>query len=88
MELAIPNIDFCPRGTGKSYLIKERYKDSIYIDLLESETYRRLLAKPERLEEFLVGDKNLPIIIDEIQRVPNLLNEIHRLIENKKLNFI
>jgi len=79
---------FGPRGTGKSSLIKEKYPNSIYIDLLESETYRRLLAKPERITEYLVGRKDLPIIIDEIQRVPNLLNEVHRLIENEKLHFI
>lgn len=79
---------FGPRGTGKSYLIKERYPDSIYIDLLESETYRLLLAKPERIKEYIVGPQNLPIVIDEIQRIPNLLNEVHRLIENEKLNFV
>lgn len=79
---------FGPRGTGKSSLIKERYPDSIYIDLLESETYRRLLARPERISEYIYNNHEQPIIIDEIQRIPNLLNEVHRLIENEKLNFI
>ena len=79
---------FGPRGTGKSSLIKERYPNSIYIDLLESETYRRLLAKPERISEYLFNNQEQPIIIDEIQRIPSLLNEVHRLIESEKLNFI
>ncbi|EKD99848.1 MAG: hypothetical protein ACD_22C00166G0014 [uncultured bacterium] len=79
---------FGPRGTGKSYLIRDKYKDSVYIDLLESDTYRRLLAKPERLSEYVVNNKGLPIIIDEVQRIPNLLNEVHRLIENEKLIFV
>ncbi|MBU1104450.1 ATP-binding protein [Candidatus Parcubacteria bacterium] len=79
---------FGPRGTGKSYLIKERYPKSVYIDLLESDTYRQLLAKPERLREYATLNKNLPVVIDEIQRVPNLLNEVHRLIENEKINFV
>lgn len=79
---------FGPRGTGKSYLIKDLYPNSTYIDLLESETYRRLLAKPERIAEYLTLPKELPVIIDEIQRVPNLLNEVHRLIENEKYQFV
>ena len=79
---------FGPRGVGKSLLIRSLYPNSIYIDLLESETYRRLLAKPERLVEYLVYDNDLPIVIDEVQRIPNLLNEVHRLIENKGLKFV
>ena len=79
---------FGPRGTGKSSLIKKLYPESIYIDLLESETYRRLLSNPERISEYLIKNTNLPIIIDEIQRIPNLLNEVHRLIENEKLHFV
>jgi uncharacterized protein len=82
---------FGPRGTGKSYLIRENYKDSIYIDLLESETYRRLLARPDRLEEYISVNRNNPdrhVIIDEVQRIPNLLNEVHRIIEKEKVNFI
>jgi len=79
---------FGPRGTGKSTLIKKRYPDSTYIDLLESGTYRRLLAEPERLEQLLLKDKSIPVVIDEIQRVPSLLNEVHRLIEGKGFHFI
>lgn len=79
---------FGPRGTGKSSLIRERYPDSIYIDLLETETYRRLLAKPERLEEYIIHNNDLPVIIDEVQRIPQILNEVHRLIERDKVKFI
>lgn len=79
---------FGPRGTGKSSLIRNKFKDSLYIDLLESETYRRLLSKPERLNEYIIKNKYKSVIIDEIQRVPNILNEIHRLIENENINFV
>ncbi len=78
---------FGPRGTGKSSLIKKRFPDAIYIDLLESQTFRSLLAQPERLED-LIFDNSRTVIIDEVQRSPMLLNEVHRLIENKGIKFI
>ena len=79
---------FGPRGTGKSSHIKRSYPNSIYIDLLESGIYIDLLADPSRVESYFVGDTSKPIIIDEIQRIPELLNEVHRLIESHNYNFI
>ncbi|MFW5702845.1 MAG: ATP-binding protein [Candidatus Dojkabacteria bacterium] len=78
---------FGPRGTGKSSLINSTYKGSDYIDLLDSGTYLDLLARPDRITNYIQNKKD-PIIIDEIQRVPALLNEIHRKIEQDDLNFI
>ena len=81
---------FGPRGTGKSTWLKRQYKDALYIDLLSPELFRRYAAKPERLREAVEGnpDKQI-IIIDEIQKVPNLLDIVHQLIEEKKeLKFI
>lgn len=79
---------FGPRGTGKSSLIKKRYPNSTYIDLLESSNYTKLLAQPNKLSEFLTKSPEVPAIIDEVQRVPNILNEVHRLIENQNFQFI
>ncbi len=84
-----------PRQAGKSSLLKELYPDSYYIDLLMTSEYLKYLEKPWLLREellILIENKNLnlhkPIIIDEIQRVPLLLDEVHWLIENKGLKFI
>jgi predicted AAA+ superfamily ATPase len=78
---------FGPRGTGKSSIIKKQFTDSDYIDLLDSGVYLDLLARPDRLKNY-INSPEKPIIIDEIQRIPELLNEVHRLIENNNYNFI
>lgn len=79
---------FGPRGTGKTTWVKTAFPNAIYIDLLEAEIFNDLLANPQRLENFLPKDFNDWIIIDEVQRIPELLNEIHRLIEKYKYKFI
>ena len=79
---------FGPRATGKTTLVRNKYPNAVYIDLLEGQTYQTLLAHPEKLVSFIPPNHNDYIIIDEVQRVPELLNEVHRLIENKKYNFI
>ena len=79
---------FGPRGTGKTTWIKNTYPDAVYIDLLESEVFTDLLANPQRLTNYIPVSYTGPVIIDEIQRVPELLNEVHRLIEYKKYTFI
>ncbi len=77
-----------PRGTGKTTWLKKHFKQAVYLDLLESELYNDLLANPGRLESFIPQNFNDWIIIDEVQRVPALLNEVHRLIEKRKLKFV
>jgi len=81
---------FGPRATGKSTLIKQQLSASAtVIDLLDSRLYLRLLNSPHDLEPIIHSDnKSRIVVIDEIQRVPELLNEVHRLIENKKLTFL
>lgn len=75
---------FGPRGTGKTTWLLENYTDSIYIDLLDPENYRKYNAHPERLIEVLEGNsEKKTIIIDEIQKVPALLDLVHKLIEKK-----
>jgi uncharacterized protein len=92
---------FGPRGTGKSTLAQAwlaAAKGDIYIDLLRSEQFRKYAREPERLRqevEFALTKANtkkspIPVVIDEIQRVPDLLNEIHSLLESypKRLQFL
>ncbi len=78
---------FGPRQTGKTSLIEQQFANHKVIDLLMSENFRKYSARPERLREEVTGEEEL-IIIDEIQRLPELLNEVHYLIEKKKINFL
>jgi len=79
---------FGPRGTGKTTWVRSRFAGSLYLDLLEAELFNDLLANPQRLEHFIPKNFNDWIIIDEVQRVPELLNEVHRLIEKNRHKFI
>lgn len=77
---------FGPRQTGKSTLLRSTFPDGnvLYYDLLKSEEYLRLTARPGLFrEEVAAREKKIThVIVDEIQRVPALLNEIHHLLEN------
>jgi len=83
-----------PRQTGKSTLLKTLYPDAKRYDLLLSDQYQRLLLHPGLIREecFAIGlqaeNQASPIIVDEVQKIPILLDEIHWLIENRKLRFI
>ncbi len=79
---------FGPRGTGKTTWLKRSFPDALYLDLLDSGTYTDLLARPERLAKVIPGKWDERVVIDEVQRVPQLLHEVHRLIENRRLRFI
>lgn len=77
------------RQTGKSTLLKKLYPNVPYFDLLLSNEYDRFIRNPSLLREILVKpDLSYPVIIDEIQRVPSLLNEVHWLIVNRNVQFI
>ena len=76
---------FGPRGTGKSTWLRTRHPDAAWIDLLDAETERNYYTRPERLTEFLKAHAGRhTVVIDEIQRVPELLPLIHRHIELDK----
>ena len=81
-----------PRKTGKTTFLKHRFPNSLYIDLLQADIARKYSTRPERLRQELLlikeNQKAYPIIIDEVQLIPALLNEIHWLIENTNLYFI
>lgn len=79
---------FGPRGTGKTTWVKSTFPNAVYLDLLEAELFNDLLANPQRLESFIPKDFKDWVIIDEIQRVPELLHEVHRLIEKYKYKFV
>lgn len=79
---------FGPRGTGKTTWIKSIFSEALYFDLLEFDLYNDLLARPGRLENLIPPGFQNWIILDEIQRIPQLLNEVHRLIETFRYKFI
>lgn len=76
---------FGPRGTGKSTWLRHQYPDAMRIDLLLGEEERRFSAYPERIRDVAASlPEGSTLILDEIQRVPRLLPEIHALMEEKK----
>jgi len=81
---------FGPRGTGKSTWIQKNLKNYLMIDLLDADKYRSLQAKPERLKQEVEAHTNINlIVIDEVQKLPELLSIVHSLMEkNKSLQFI
>lgn len=79
---------FGPRGTGKSTWVKQKFPDAVYIDLLKDSVFSDLLSNPSRLEGLCGNKKNQWIIIDEVQKLPSILDEVHSLIENEKRKFI
>ena len=81
---------FGPRSTGKSFLVHQQLGDrALVIDLLRSDLFIRLSAHPEDLENLIaVAPRPRWVVIDEIQRVPALLTEVHRLIEQKRYRFL
>ena len=73
---------FGPRGTGKTTLLSVLHPDAVFVDLLDPATARELSARPERLKEIARGARaGVPIVVDEVQRVPELLMIVHALIE-------
>ena len=79
---------FGPRGTGKTTWLKQRFPNALYLDLLDHALYLDLLTRPQRLREFIPPRHDDWIVLDEVQRVPLVLNEVHRLIEAEGRRFI
>jgi len=73
---------FGPRGTGKSTWLRAAYPDALWVDLLDPEEHRRYAARPERLRELVAGNPGRAVcVVDEVQKVPALLDVVHGLIE-------
>lgn len=79
---------FGPRGTGKTTWLKRHLPRALFVNLLQSEFYNRLSANPGHLRDLIPPDHTDRVIIDEVQRIPALLNEVHDLIEARRLNFV
>jgi predicted AAA+ superfamily ATPase len=74
-----------PRGTGKTWLTQRCFPEALRVDLLEPETLRLLSARPERLREVIAARPEvLQVVIDEVQKLPELLEVVHLLIEEKQ----
>ncbi len=79
---------FGPRGTGKTSWIKANIPKALYLDLLNTNLYAELVAHPSRLQNLIPPHFKNWIVIDEVQKIPALLNEVHRLIESQKFRFL
>jgi predicted AAA+ superfamily ATPase len=79
---------FGARGTGKSTWLRRSLPDAVYLDLLDSSLQLELTAAPHRLES-IVGDPGPGqwVVLDEVQKIPALLGEVHRLMEKRDLKF-
>jgi len=77
-----------PRQTGKTTLLREDYSDAMWIDLLKADEFRRYLQNPELLRGELAARESVrQVVIDEVQKVPQLLDEVHWLHENRGIRF-
>ncbi len=76
------------RQTGKSTLLKTLFPDALWFDLLLSDVYERLLRNPSLLRETIAAGQSKVMIIDEIQRIPELLNEVHWIITHLPVRVI
>ena len=81
---------FGPRGTGKSTWLRSLRDKAVWIDLLDPETLRLFQARPERLQERIAAQPlATDVVIDEVQKVPALLDVVHKLVEGeRRLRFI
>jgi predicted AAA+ superfamily ATPase len=79
---------FGPRGTGKTSWTRANLPNALFFDLLFMDTYTEFLERPSVLEEKIPKGFKDWVVIDEIQRIPDLLNEVHRLIESKGIRFV
>lgn len=80
---------FGVRGVGKSTWAWEHFPDAYFIDLLDEARYHRLLAQPGLLAlELRALAPSRPVVLDEVQRAPSLLNEVHRAIESSRRRFV
>lgn len=76
-----------PRGTGKTTWLRQQLPQALFINLLQADFYTPLSADPSRLRQLIPSGHKDWVVIDEIQRAPELLNEVHDLIETRGLRF-
>ena len=78
---------FGPRGVGKTAWLHAQFPGALFFDLLDYQVYAELLAEPSRLGDRIPSNYKGWVVLDEVQRVPELLNEVHRLIESRRVRF-
>jgi uncharacterized protein len=77
------------RQTGKSTLLKSLFPNALWFDLLLSDTFLRYQSEPQQFRQAVLASGNtVPVVVDEIQKIPALLDEIHWLIVNHSVRFI
>ncbi len=81
-----------PRKTGKTTYLKSEFPGSLLYDFLRTDLFMEIVKRPALLrEQLLARDVNIfkyPVILDEVQKIPQILDEVHWLMENRKINFI
>jgi len=77
-----------PRKTGKTTLLKRQFPEACWIDLLDYDLFLAFSQNPKRLRQMLAAQLSTTVVIDEVQKIPQLMDEIHWLIENKNYRFI
>jgi len=77
-----------PRKTGKTTFLRYHFPRAFWIDLLDYEVFLALSREPKRLRRMLDAQSSQTVVIDEVQKVPHLMDEIHWLIENRQYRFV
>jgi len=77
-----------PRKTGKTTLLRQQFSEAFWVDLLDFDLYLALSQKPTRLRQILEAQPQRMVVVDEVQKVPQLMDEIHWLMENKGYQFV
>lgn len=90
IELSENNAFFLwgPRKTGKTTYLKERFPDAVWFDFLDTRQQAELSIYPHLFRERILADRPKLVIVDEVQKVPKVLDEIHWCLENTKTKFI
>jgi len=77
-----------PRKTGKTTLLRQQFPDACWVDLLDYDLFISLSQRPSSLREILGAQPSKTVVIDEVQKIPHLMDEIHWLIENRGYQFV
>lgn len=92
LELPAPGAEtfflWGPRQSGKTTLLRASFVDALWIELLKADEFRRYATRPELLREELAAKPDVnAVVIDEVQKVPAILDEVHWLMENRNIAF-
>lgn len=77
-----------PRKSGKTTLLKQQFPDALWIDLLDYDMFLTLSKKPTLLRQIIGAQSSKTVVIDEVQKIPHLMDEIHWLMENRQIRFV